>query len=697
MERSRRPFPIRIVLSPVAVVAAAAAFGCGGDSSPAAPGIDDPNSPTGDPTGDPTSDLECEQAAYPCVWTEVPEERVTRTTAVLDTVSGMVHGGASMADAKTWLEGLADLAELHSDEDALRFRLDGGRPVWVFREVAGSGASATAGIPRGAVAPGAEPTPSPARAPVGEDPDRKKALVMSPYLWQFGESDEGAAVRSLLAQTRGYDDRSVAYVTSAAFNDGGVTVDHFKGMDIFDVVHITSHGRTSCLGDDCRAVIVVRDDPRPLDIVARDYSDYGVTFSRTDTVTQVALEAEFFRKQYPDGLTNALIYFSACETVSGTGSDLARALAGSSSVYLGWDSPVQSGPARTAALELYRRLADEGVTVRTALEEIGSLRNNTYFDEDTDRTIIALLFRYGPFPPVDRRIRETVWIEHPDNDEPLADGDGIAPLGTLGDGVPDTLPYRIRVDGVEGSPLDYGLNIEMDGHRIDHPTLVEGQPLDGLTWILEGKALLNRDLKEGDRVPITAYVELPDQGRTEQSLEVEIIAPPPSTWVGTATHVLDSPLFGATIVETEASNLVFERVEDPSWPPGAQRWEVVSGQLSWSTQGEVIQFFGPACQYGAGPFVYDVVPGSAYIEIDPNVPSGPARYRLFASFEGPTLTISTSCAGVDYTTRVQSAWMAVFPDEDRRVSQDGSVIQGSKENSLNKWTWSLRRQVETQP
>jgi hypothetical protein len=79
------------------------------------------------------------------------------------------------------------------------------------------------------------------------------------------------------------------------------------------------------------------------------------------------------------------------------------------------------------------------------------------------------------------------------------------------------------------------------------------------------------------------------------------------------------------------------------------------------------------------------------------VPSGPARYNMFGALDERTITVTTSCSDVEFTTRIQSAWLAVFSDEDRRVSADGTSIAGNKEDARNSWTWSLTRQASDTP
>ena len=55
-----------------------------------------------------------------------------------------------------------------------------------------------------------------------------------------------------------------------------------------------------------------------------------------------AVGADFFKRYYPQGLSDTIVVIDACETVGAGDSDLALAIVGDSSVYVGWNAPVQS-------------------------------------------------------------------------------------------------------------------------------------------------------------------------------------------------------------------------------------------------------------------------------------------------------------------------------------------------------------------
>ena len=82
-------------------------------------------------------------------------------------------------------------------------------------------------------------------------------------------------------------------------------------------------------------------------------------------------------------------------------------------------------------------------------------------------------------------------------------------------------------------------------------------------------------------------------------------------------------------------------------------------------------------------------PGSGDIEIDNSV--DPPRFTAFGNFEGPEVTIPTSCPDVDLATRAQSVWIIVQTDDDIRLPSGGTVVSGTLEDNLNTREWSFTR------
>ena len=60
------------------------------------------------------------------------------------------------------------------------------------------------------------------------------------------------------------------------------------------------------------------------------------------------LGADFFRTWYPDGLDETLVIVDACQTMGPKVSDIADALRGSTSEYVGWSETVNTDVSRAA-------------------------------------------------------------------------------------------------------------------------------------------------------------------------------------------------------------------------------------------------------------------------------------------------------------------------------------------------------------
>ena len=258
----------------------------------------------GSASSEPASVLvpECQRLGYPCALAAVEPEVMERSLELGAAALDRVLAGTT-SDAMEWLAEQPGVVEVIGSADAIRFRLDGGRGIWVFGEH-------DHGLPRSRSVPEidpldpAEPQADPAvqadeagpqasrpRTPgrrdaagrsarsllpfvrsahaapvhgtnglqgvssrlgvVGKDRnndgklnnrDPRRGLVLSPFKWQFGAFDEGALISDWLRQTRGYEgEGSVTYL-----EDERAGVAAFMGWDEHDLIHVSSHGGVVC-------------------------------------------------------------------------------------------------------------------------------------------------------------------------------------------------------------------------------------------------------------------------------------------------------------------------------------------------------------------------------------------------------------------------------------------------------------------
>jgi hypothetical protein len=350
----------------VAAVISLAMVACGSDS--------DPVPPSDTPPVDTTSELECVLEGYPCSLSEVSIEVLERSDALGDEVLAMLEGGASAAEAASWLREQPDMAEVQSDEHAVRFRLEGGRGTWILRESA-------FGIPdtNGAAVSVALSAPDPGltvSSIVGEEKEQKKALVLSPFLWEFKEWDDGGAVTAILAGTRGYENRVTFQSTPPQPDSSKVSLDSFRGWGEYQVIHVTTHGKRLCDEAGCRATIslgkledVLPPGPGSKAAKLQSLKELGVVHQKSEKkgYEYLALTADFFRKAYENkvGLDDKVIFLDACQTLGSQATDLGDAIRTSTSVVFGWDEAVYSGDSTDTALALTRTFRNEAIPPRS--------------------------------------------------------------------------------------------------------------------------------------------------------------------------------------------------------------------------------------------------------------------------------------------------------------------------------------------
>jgi hypothetical protein len=635
--------------------------------------------------GDPNATLECDRVGFPCTLDSVQREILERSLALADSASGRFASGESGADILAWVRTRQDVVEAQGDTHAVRFRLADGRPVWVLDEQArasSAGRSATTSPAFELRANGGHGATDRTQAVVGENRDSKRALVLSPFGWEFEGFDESAAVAEVLGETRGYEG-GVQFVRNATPESKTVTRAHFAGWDSYDVIHVSSHGKTICQDGDCRAMLTVARDDRPLEQVIADWPGPGVVFGKIgkDGFRYIALEADFFTEHYPTGIADAIVFLNACQTLPQGVTDLANAIRGSRGVFLGWTAPVQSGPGRDAALAFYTHLTETGATVGTSHASLGGLATNTWID-DNGNTVGALLSVTERAAGGDLRIREIVELEHPQGDGGLSDGAVVRMRGRPGDGQADTVPWRIRVDGVDSDAAGFIARVAVDGVAAQPTALSAGQSDGDMVWHLSGTVAMGRDLAEDEALEIVATVDLPDQGTSLAAATVTVTGDP-GAWVGDFGY---ARVFGDDefVITLGGTGLRFEYEADRN------AYVVTGGTVFWTYEGATFNASGQTCTSNHGPVALTLPPGSAYIEIDHS--TSPARYWGYGYFEGPEVEIPTSCPDRTLHANFEGPWFRadlsphfLLDDGTRMFGEDVDDIGFMVEH----WFWNL--------
>jgi hypothetical protein len=267
---------------------------------------------------------------------------------------------------------------------------------------------------------------------------------------------------------------------------------------------------------------------------------------RARTGRFIMLTTDFFEDTYPGGIDNAVIIMSACS--SGFRTDLLEALDGDNTVVLGWSQSVSIDAAAEAGKLIASKLVevdeanedDSGLTVEQSIQAIRQLLDEAAQNPPTEAecetaegsAAANCALQYGqPLSvlndqPVDAltgamlrvvgdstlRAREIVYLVDGAGQD-LANGTMLPAVGSAGDGRPDSVDVRIRVDGLglEEDPQATPLEFQFEGRTIEveRPLRVEVAP--GV-WELPYRLPLGRDYQEGEAIDLEVVARLGDDG-----------------------------------------------------------------------------------------------------------------------------------------------------------------------------------------
>jgi hypothetical protein len=527
---------------------------------------------------------------------------------------------------------------------------------------------------------------------VRPDSEEKRALVLSPFLWNFGPTDDGPRVANILRSTRGYEGR-VTFASNASSRDTKVSVDSFRNLDRFDVVHVATHGiRLGCKEGPCRAAIaaqVLQGPERTEDGVSTlkahlsEFDDRGLELAKVGGTrgleleldlkfTLIMLSADFFRGSSGE-LQDTLIFFNACETLGSNGTDLAEAVRGDTSVYLGWDETVASDSAFAAALGLYESLAEHGYPAEVAYDRLGALRFDPHGEQEA---VLQIAERSGD---EDLRIRDVVELLEPGSSVNLSPSSSVAIIGTEGDGEPDSVPYSVQVDGITsefaGKVI---LHVSINGTEVEPQPLTNGQVDDNDRWIVNGEAPLGFDVEEATIVDFTAWVDLHSGGESKDETPATVAGEEPIMgliWEMESTESVHRS------VKTAQLTLKFEAGQDVNEPH--PRYVVTGGTVTYAG----VSASENGCSYSSDQLTFEVTPAMSPPSRDDGFASSvlifdttvtPVQYRGVIYTEGPHEVVTQNCPvsgvnPVDYGGNV--SWMIVDASdhltvEDRKLISD---------------------------
>jgi hypothetical protein len=667
--------------------------------SPSEPPAGEP--PTG-PTGphqppEPGGALECEIRRYPCSLADVPLEILERMDALGDEVIGMLAGGATTGETAAWLADLEDVAEVEWEPRVIWFRVEGGRGVWILRE----GALARP-APSGGDAVGFAPLalPPPSADVVAAESKEKRALVLSPFEWEFAEwGGVAAAAANALVQTRGYEHpNGVEHIRNPMKTSSDVGLDSFRGWGAFQVIHVATHGTRVCKDGGCRAMLSAglaenlllpgtMSDAEKL----KSLSSQGIEVGKDEEsgLVHVLVTADFFRNEHPDGVADALIVLNSCMIYGPAATDLVDALQGNGTVVFGWDEVMYLSDAAAVAAALYHQMAGLGYPARVAYDELGAVATGTLVPGSPSAPRLRIRERSGGG---DLRIRDNIYLLNPRTGRILVESHRVPIDGAMGDGQPDAVPFRVSVDGVK--PEFAGgmiVRVSVDGASSDPAPLTSGEYLDDGRWDVEGSVQLPYDVAEERVAVFRAEVDLHDGGDSEHESAATLTGGEPImgwTWAFEAeyeTHLttfVDGAPLGGITRQWARAELVLGFREDQDLAEPAPTYLLTEGIVSGDFSSTHTFSFG-ACHRKYGPFTFALdeppywVPSFAFLNFDTDF--DPVRYSGTIRIFAPILDGTIDCgSGPEPDTYAPHAsYMEHEPNEGLFVAEDGRTITGT--------------------
>ncbi len=455
--------------------------------------------------------------------------KVLRTEAVNTSWHALVEGQAlanTGGSFKEILELLPDSAQVMMNKTSLMFFVEGSVPMMITKPLQSD--KITKGV-AGKIQPTllANATVRPlfemdntnviAHELGEENRQYKKALVIYPYIQQFGINEDAQPAVNYLGSHHNYRDG----IKSEEIADDLAL---FKTWNNYDLVHVSTHGLLFC-GESALLSNIMPLDEFDYDTFeindeeteqVEDYNPSGYDFTEEEaekeyndtncktiletgiehhfkektkeermayfdklridaqfivlTEDGVGLKANFFQHYYPQ-VEDKIWIFSACEM--GQHSDMQETMRSihKNGHFLYWQNVVYSNHAINAFNKFYKNLVVEGLDAQKAHENIPvKLRTNLkswyIINKDTVETTTELLHLQTGEP---RHAIEVVQLLHPVKETVLRSGDNYPLDGDFGDGQPETLVVKMDLLGYTRSEFEergMTLTLKVDDHTV---------------------------------------------------------------------------------------------------------------------------------------------------------------------------------------------------------------------------------------
>lgn len=294
----------------------------------------------------------------------------------------------------------------------------------------------------------------------GEDKrQQKKALILSPFINDFGNYDDGILAKKKLEKNKNYNGNVV-------FKSKNLTLKDFQNFGDYDLVHISTHGIRFCdpvsfanggieivSGGDsnyCRTLIDTGiKHGLDTDVEINTFLSENPELRNLIVIAdeQISLRSSFFDYYYSNkDLSDKIWVFSACEL--GQRSDLATSINNilSNSHFFYWLNTVDAEDAIKTFDVFYKNLITEGLDAQKSFEEIpDNLRNNlpSEYNDSIETSTELIHLQTGS----SRHGIEIIEMWHPEDKKPITQDVFYPVVGDFGDGVDETLTLKLQLKG----------------------------------------------------------------------------------------------------------------------------------------------------------------------------------------------------------------------------------------------------------
>ncbi len=531
------------LLTAVALLAACA-------NSVTDPDADPGPAPGPDPDPGPPVELTCQGLGFACRPADVSPAVMQRSDELLEQAVQRFTSGQTIAQVADWLDDQTGMRLVLTGDYSVMFILTGGMPVVVHDAIAATGRGSAVS----AVVPEVSTVAIPDVVGIGtprEKPDRKKkALVLSPFEFEYQTPDPGRDVQEILGAIDDYAHADgVQY-----FENEEVGANVFFNWGDYDVVLLNTHGGTlsgtdtqtgqavtttflvtgteltSCAAANTGTYALMTG----VSCVAVNVRFRNVFVAADEFRNYLTIWPNFFTTYSSLGPNKAVVVLNAC--MSAVSDALPLRLAGSTSAVFGWTDDVRLSFSSAAIPRLFVNLAtglpsqgafDKACAGGSCIDVGGKGAQFKRFANGPDLRIRDLASVISPLTRSASASDARVGFD----DGPtvrLATGSTIPFLGQSQDGISDELLLIIEVEGVEaGRESGHSIRVFVDEVERGDWSLASSTAarVDEYTVRIRQKVPLDFDVQRNQTIDLRIEVDLPEGGKSETRLSLVLANP----------------------------------------------------------------------------------------------------------------------------------------------------------------------------